>query len=83
MPSACARFPMITFLLASLAAFPAVSAAASANEHVVVDGVSIYLGIVPAEIVGGHPREHAESEMHGGPPAGKHVYHLIIAVFGK
>ena len=83
MPTACARFAMITFLLSILAVVPAVSVAASANEHVVVDGVSIYLGIVPAEIVGGHSREHEESEMHGGPPAGKHVYHLVIAVFDQ
>ena len=83
MPSACARFAMVTFLLANLAVVPAVSAAESANEHRVVDGVLIYLGIVPTEIVGGHPQEHAESEMHGGPPAGKHVYHLVIAVFDQ
>jgi len=62
---------------------PAVSAAATASEHKVVDGVSIYLGIVPAEIVRGHRLEHPESEMHDGPPAGEHVYHIIVALFDQ
>jgi hypothetical protein len=45
----------------------------------VVDGVAIYFGIVPAELVRGHPREHPEGEMHGGAPVGEN--HLMIALF--
>lgn len=67
MSSSRTRFAILIALLASLAAIPAVSAAATASERGVVDGVAVYLGIVPAEIVRGHPREHPEGEMHGGP----------------
>ena len=47
----------------------------------VVDGVSIYLGIVPAEIVRGHPKEHPEGAMHGGAPTGGEQYHVMVALF--
>lgn len=83
MLSTCTRFATVIALLASLVAVPAVSPAATANERKTVDGVSIYLGIVPAEIVRGHSREHPEGEMHGGRPTGEHVYHLIIALFDQ
>jgi len=45
----------------------------------VVDGVAVYFGVMPAELVRGHPREHPESEMHSGVPAGEN--HLVIALF--
>ena len=77
------RFAIVIALLASLVAVPAVSAAATASERKTVDGVSIYLGIVPAEILRGHPHGHPESDMHGGSPTGGHVYHLIIALFDE
>lgn len=47
--------------------------------HKVADGVSVYFGIVPAEIVRGHPREHPESEMHGGAP--EYDRHVMVALF--
>ena len=31
-------------------------------------GLAVYLGVVPAEIVKGHPPGHTEGAMHGGPP---------------
>lgn len=45
----------------------------------VVDGVAIYLGVVPAAIVRGHPGEHPESSMHGGAVTGDQ--HIMIALF--
>ena len=45
----------------------------------IVDGVAIYLGVVPAEIVRGHPGEHPESAMHGGAVTGDQ--HVLIALF--
>ena len=47
----------------------------------VVDGVRIYLGVVPAEIVRGHPKEHPEGQMHDGAPAGSGQYHVMVALF--
>lgn len=45
----------------------------------VVDGVAIYFGILPAELVRGHPPEHPESGMHGGTPVGEN--HIMVALF--
>lgn len=53
--------------------------AQSKSHYQVVDGIAIYFGVVPAELVRGHPREHAESQMHGGVPVGEN--HVIIALF--
>lgn len=56
------------------------AAPASADDYQqVVDGVAIYFGIVPAEVVRGHPREHPEGEMHGGVSAGES--HIMVALF--
>jgi hypothetical protein len=43
--------------------------------------VAVYLGVVPAEIVKGHPSGHAETTMHGGSPKGRHEYHVVAAIF--
>jgi hypothetical protein len=60
------------------------AAPASANEdenYKVSEGLGVYLGVMPAGIVKGHPESHPEATMHGGVPSGRHEYHLIIAVF--
>lgn len=38
---------------------------ADGSFHRRVDGIDVYLAVVPAELVGGHPRGHEESRMHG------------------
>lgn len=46
----------------------------------VVEGVAIYLGVVPAEVVRGHhPPDHPEAEMHDGVP--EQGYHVMVALF--
>ncbi len=45
----------------------------------VMDGVAVYFGIVPAELVRGHPQEHPEGLMHGGVPVGEN--HIMVALF--
>lgn len=54
---------------------------AADGNTLTVDGVLAYLGVVPAAIVRGHPRAHAEGAMHGGAPDGRHQYHVILALF--
>lgn len=49
--------------------------------HKVVHGVAIYLGVLPAEMILGHPKPHPEAEMHGGVPAGQHQQHVVVALF--
>ncbi len=45
----------------------------------VMDGVAVYFGIVPAELVRGHPQAHPEGLMHGGVPVGEN--HIMVALF--
>jgi hypothetical protein len=74
-----------TFLrvaLAGIAAFFLTAAfAGDSGRHKVVNGVAIYLGVFPAELILGHPRPHVEAEMHGGVPPGQHQYHVVVALF--
>jgi len=74
-----------TFLHAGLAGVAAlmlsIAFAADSSLHKVVHGVSIYLGVFPAEMILGHPRSHPEAEMHGGVPAGQNRYHVVVALF--
>jgi hypothetical protein len=44
-------------------------------------GLTAYIGMMPAEIVKGHPSAHPEQTMHGGAPQGRHEYHLVVAIF--
>ncbi len=44
-------------------------------------GLAVYVGIVPAPVVRGHPTGHPESTMHGGPGTARHQQHLVVAVF--
>ena len=68
----------------SIAALTASAAfAADSATHKVVHGVAIYLGVLPAEMVLGHPKSHTEAEMHGGVPAGQHQQHVVVALFDQ
>ena len=49
----------------------------------VADGPAIYLGVVPAELIRGHPGEHPEARMHGSPQGGARSYHVMAAVFDQ
>lgn len=70
---------------AALALFVGFEAGANVVDGVkTVDGLTIYLGAVPAAIVRGHAAGHAEAQMHGGAPApGSHAVHLVVAVFDR
>lgn len=50
------------------------------DNYKVAQGLGIYLGVLPAGIVRGHPDSHAEATMHGIRRGG-HEYHIIIAAF--
>jgi hypothetical protein len=45
--------------------------AAEDAQFKTVAGLAVYLGVVPAAIVKGHPSGHAEQTMHGGMPVGR------------
>lgn len=60
----------------------AASAQAAADPNVrYAENLVVYFGVMPAEVVRGHPVSHPESQMHGRgheSPAEKHV---VIALF--
>ena len=51
------------------------------GNYQIVGSVAAYLGVMPAEIVGGHPPTHPETRMHGGPPSNADSEHIVIALF--
>ena len=46
-------------------------------------GLSVYIGVVPAEMVKGYAPERAENKMHRGAPQGPHDYHVMVAIFDR
>lgn len=74
---------MTRLLTAALlvAALLGIGAADAADYYKTADGLAVYLGVVPAELVLGHSSEHAEKKMHGGVPRGKAQHHVVIALF--
>jgi hypothetical protein len=75
----------ITALLGALGVAVTLSSgavAAEIDQSKTAGGVTVYLGVVPAEIVKGLPASSAtERPMHGGIPKGPHEYHFVAAVF--
>lgn len=75
---------------ALLAALPALVVAAAPRRAAALDpdgafrqagGLAIYLVVVPAAVVRGHPPEHTGRGAHGGAPEGHYVHHLLVALF--
>jgi len=69
--------------LAGVLFTPATSNAGVVDGVQTADGLTIYLGVVPAAIVRGHPLDHPEAQMHGGAPGSSHSMHIVAAVFDK
>jgi hypothetical protein len=59
----------------------AIGGALADDNYQTSDGLAVYLGIVPAAVVRGHPSSHAESAMHGGAGSGRRQQHIVVAVF--
>jgi hypothetical protein len=55
--------------------------ASESDGYKTVDGTVIYFAVVPAEIIRGHAQGHSEATMHGGVPDGKHIHHIMVALF--
>lgn len=45
------------------------------------DGITAYLGVVPASLVRGHPSTHPEGAMHGGTRGASYERHILVALF--
>lgn len=68
-------------LVVALALAPTPGLAADSGQSKTVSGLTLFLGVVPAEVIRGHPKAHPERQAHGGPPSGAHAYHLVVAIF--
>ena len=68
-----------SLLLLSLFATAAIAASGLSK---VVDGVTIYIGIVPAQIVRGQSMDHADGAMHGGAAKGEQ-YHVLVVLLDE
>lgn len=55
--------------------------AAESTGYRITDGLTVYLGVIPAALIQGHAADHAEAEMHDGVPRGRYAYHITVAVF--
>lgn len=78
-PKAVPALPLV--VLASVLTVPGVAQAMDSDGHSVAGGLSVYLGVLPAAIVRGHPAFHTESAMHGGAARGRYNQHVTVAVF--
>lgn len=77
-------------LLAAVPALVFMAAVAAPRRAAAVDpdgavrrigDLVVYLAVIPAALVRGHPPEHTGRGLHGGPPAGRYVHHLLVALF--
>lgn len=75
-----ARIPA-TLILLGLMFSMARAAGLNPDQPIQMDGMELFFGFVPAEILRGHPKDHEEQSMHGDIPRGKGTHHLIVSVF--
>lgn len=75
------KYPlMLVCMIAPLGLVDA-SMAAETSQPMRFGGMEIFFGVIPAEILLGHPDAHEERRMHGGAPRRKGQHHLIVSVF--
>ena len=70
---------MRCFMIAML--WAATMAHAQPAQPVRIGGMEMFHGVIPAEIILGHPQGHAERQMHGGVPKGAGQHHLLVSLF--
>ena len=75
------RIALFSILFAcTLAVFAAPVSGDHVGQSITVDGMSVHLGLMPAEVLRQHPEwypEHEQSEI----PSGKDFYHVMLALF--
>jgi len=48
-----------------------------------LDGMVLYYGIVPAEILRDHPPEHEEQKMHANVVQARGTHHLVVSIIDE
>ena len=59
------------------------SAAAVTDFEKHADGLAIYMGVVPAQLLRGNADASHLATMHGGLPSGSGSHHLVIAIYDE
>lgn len=73
---------LVGWILAGSLALTATLAAAQTDPNVrYAQNLVVYFGVMPAEVVRGHPASHPESQMHGRGHEGPGEKHVVIALF--
>jgi hypothetical protein len=75
------KIVMAVLLRCALLGFVLANTALAGTDRQRADGIMVYLGVVPAEVVLGHAPQHPEAQMHGGPPEQPQRYHVMVALF--
>lgn len=65
----------------ALALAAAASSADGIDQHRLVNGMDIYYGVVPAEVVKSHPQKHVETGMHGKSLFSGGTHHLVVTLY--
>jgi hypothetical protein len=60
-----------------------ICSAADSGHPLPVGDIEVFYGVIPSQVIFGHPVEHAERKMHEGIPAGTDQYHLIVSLFDE
>ena len=72
-------FIVITVLSYQNTAYSKSDMPSGTNQFKLINGMAIYIGVVPAEMLEGH----STSKMHGGIPIGPVRFHLTVAIFNE
>ena len=71
-------------IVAAALAFVSPAGAGVVDGVKTVDGLTVYLGVVPAAVTRAHARKHPERTMHGGiSRPGIHNVHILVAIFNS
>ncbi len=82
MRKACQIALFGTLFAFSLLAFSGASSADHVGQTLTIDGMDVYLGLIPVETL----RQSPDRYPHHRPgkfPRGKHVYHVMLALFDR
>jgi hypothetical protein len=80
MPKSFAIALFGALFVCSLAMFSPAASAGHLGQTKTVDGVEIYLGIVPAAVLRQHASDYPAHEV-SHIPSGKHAHHVMLALF--
>lgn len=79
--SACRYLGIVTVLLAAAIPGWSPARAAAGGETRSAGGLTVYLGVIPAEITKNPPAHSTEPAMHGGSSGRGHEHHIVVAVY--